>query len=157
MLDEWRSVRPDVDTSPIAISSRIQRLARYLVEELDAVAAEFGLSTKGDFDTLAALRRMSPAHELSPTRLAEAALITTGGMTSRIDRLEEAGLVERRADPTDRRALLIRLTDAGRVIVDDVLESNLVHQRRLVASLDAKDRESLQGHLRTLLLHYGDG
>ena len=156
VLEQWRAVRPDVDASTSAVVIRILRLASYLQAELDQGAADGGLSTKGDFDTLAALRRQTPRHELSPTQLAEAALITTGGMTSRLDRLEDAGLVERHADPSDRRALVIRLTDEGRRVVDQVLESNLEKQLHLLAALDSDDRIALAQLLRRLLVDLGD-
>lgn len=152
VLHEWRNVRPEMDVAPAAVVNRILRLARLLDVELEKVAAEHGLSTKGDFDTLAALRRHSPRPELSPTQLAEAALITTGGMTSRLDRLEESGLVTRRSDPADRRALVIELTEAGRRIVDAVLEASLARQRRLLEPLGAQERETLADLLRRLLL-----
>lgn len=155
-LDQWRAVRPDVDASTSAVVTRILRLASYLQVELDQGAVDGGLSTKGDFDTLAALRRQTPRHELSPTQLAEAALITTGGMTSRLDRLEDAGLLERHADPSDRRSLVIRLTDQGVDLVDQVLESNLERQRHLLAALDADDQSALAQLLRRILVNLGD-
>lgn len=155
-LDQWRAVRPDVDTSTSAVVTRILRLASYLQAELDQGAVDGGLSTKGDFDTLAALRRQTPRHELSPTQLAEAALITTGGMTSRLDRLEDAGLLERHADPSDRRSLVVHLTDRGVDLVDQVLESNLERQQHLLAALDADDQSALAQLLRRILVNLGD-
>jgi DNA-binding MarR family transcriptional regulator len=156
VMDEWQAARPDLDTSTIAVVARILRLASYLQTELEQGATDAGLSTKGDFDTLAALRRQTPRHELSPTRLADAALITTGGMTSRLDRLEDAGLVERHDDPSDRRALVIRLTDEGRTLVDQILESNLEKQDYLLVALDAGERSALAQLLRRLLINLGD-
>lgn len=155
-LEEWQTFRPELDASASAVVNRVLRLAQYLRSELDEVGAAFGLSTKGDFDTLAALRRHGPRHELSPTQLAEAALITTGGMTSRLDRLEDGGLVERRADPSDRRALLVCLTDAGRRVVDEVLESSLEKQQYLLEGLSPDEIETLARILRQLLVHLGD-
>lgn len=156
VLEQWRVVRPDIDASTSAVVDRIFRLASYLQAELDQGAAVVGLSTKGDFDTLAALRRQAPRHELSPTQLAEALLITTGGMTSRLDRLEDAGLVERHADPSDRRALVIRLTHRGCDVVDQVLESNVENQQHLLSPLDEDDRFALAQLLRRILVNLGD-
>jgi DNA-binding MarR family transcriptional regulator len=155
-LDEWRAVRPDVDASSSAVVNRILRLASYFEVELDADASRAGLSAKGDFDTLAALRRQTPAPELSPTQLAEAGLITTGGMTSRLDRLEHGGFIERHADPSDRRALLIHLTDRGEQTVDEILESKVATEQRLLKPLDRDDRIVLSGLLRRLLIGVGD-
>ena len=156
VVEEWGAARPDLDTSTTEVVARILRLASYLQTELEQGATEAELSTKGDFDTLAALRRQTPRHELSPTQLSEAALITTGGMTSRLDRLENAGLVERHADLSDRRALVIRLTDQGRELVDQILESNLERQDYLLAALDPDERTALAHLLRRLLVNLGD-
>ena len=156
VLEEWQMVRPDIDASGTGLVGRILRLARYLEPELNEVATKYGLSAKGDFDTLAALRRHPPLHELSPTQLAEAALITPGGMTSRLDRLEDGGYVERHADPRDRRALLVRLTNEGKRIVDNVLDSNIASQQHLLEALDRRDRATLARLLRRLLVHLGD-
>jgi len=156
VIEEWGAARPDLDTSTTEVVARILRLASYLQTELEQGATEAELSTKGDFDTLAALRRQTPRPELSPTQLAEAALITTGGMTSRLDRLEDAALVERLADPSDRRALVIRLTNEGRDLVDQILESNLERQDYLLAALDPDERAALAQLLRRLLFNLGD-
>ena len=156
LLEEWATARPDVDASSAAVVNRVLRLARYLENALNAVAADHGLSHKGDFDTLAALRRRRPEQQLSPTRLADAALITTGGMTTRLDRLERAGYVERRADPDDRRALLVRLTETGQTIVDKIFEANLEIQRESLRSIDPAQRATLAESLKTLLVDSGD-
>jgi DNA-binding MarR family transcriptional regulator len=154
-LAAWEQVRPDLDASPTAVINRVLRLAGYLEAGLDEVAASVGLSRKGDFDTLAALRRAGEAG-LSPTQLAEAAMITTGGMTSRLDRLERAGLIQRHIDPHDRRALRIHLTGAGQDIVDGLFESSLARQRQFLEPLSSRDRATLSRLLRGLLLHAGD-
>lgn len=156
VIQEWVSVRPNVDVLPLAVINRVLRLARYLESDLNAVAARYGLSHKGDFDTLAALRRRLPLNEMSPTDLAEAALITTGGMTSRLDRLEQAGLVRRVADPDDRRSLKVHITEEGRALVDDVFDASLERQRDALVALDRAEQETLAGLLKDLLIQSGD-
>ena len=157
VIEEWTNARPDIDISSAAVVNRVLRLARYFENELNAIAARHGLSHKGDFDTLAALRRRTPDQQLSPTQLAEAAMITTGGMTSRLDRLEKAGYLERRADPHDRRALLVQLTEAGAAIVDMILEANVASQQHSLRAVDTAQRAELADRLRLLLLDSGDG
>ncbi len=156
-LADWNAVRPDLDVSPNAVITRILRLASLLDAEFDATVAPFGLSRKGEYDTLAALRRARPGNGMSPTQLAAAALMTTGGMTSRLDRLEKAGLIERRPDPNDRRALLVALTAAGERLVDDIVAASLAKQERFLEPLDESDRATLAHLLRELLVHLGDG
>ena len=75
-------------------------------------AQECGL-LGSDFDILATLRRAGKP--LTPTVLYQSAMLSSGAMTARLDKLAERGLVERQAAPSDRRSLLVCLTDAGRV------------------------------------------
>jgi DNA-binding MarR family transcriptional regulator len=72
-------------------------------------------------------------------------------MTARVDKLAARGLVRRRRDPADRRGVLVRLTDAGRVAVDAALDGLLAHERGLLAALSAADRARLAELLRTLV------
>ena len=79
-------------------------------------------------------------------------MVTTGGMTNRLDRLEAAGLISREADPSDRRGKLIALTGEGRALVDAAAEGSPEERRRILATLPSADREKLAGLLRRLLL-----
>ena len=157
VLADWQLVKPELDATTTAVVSRVTRLAAYLEAQFAETVSRFGLSGKGDYDTLAALRRAKPNSALSPTQLADAAMITTGGMTSRIDRLEQAGYVERHTDPSDRRGLLVHLTKSGRRVVDETFEANLEWQRRLLADVSESERAALAHTLRGLLLRLGDG
>ncbi|HEY1292367.1 MAG TPA: MarR family transcriptional regulator [Chloroflexota bacterium] len=77
------------------------------IDRLDALAADaFGLN-RTDMRCLDLLGRMGPQ---TPTALAQALAFTTGGMTTVIDRLEQAGYARRRADPADRRRVIIEPT-----------------------------------------------
>jgi DNA-binding MarR family transcriptional regulator len=88
---------------------------------------------------------------LSPTRLYEAAMITSGGMTNRVDRLERAGLVERRSDPKDRRGKLIALTDAGKGVIDEMIGRHVANEERLLSVLTKTEQETLNTLLRKLI------
>lgn len=106
----------------------------------------------GWFDLLAALRRSGPPYELNPTELIRTTLLSSGGMTKRIDRLEEEGLVERRPDPDDRRGTLIRLTRRGRALTDRALETHVDNEERLLGPLTRAERKQLDALLRKLLV-----
>ncbi len=114
LVAAWQAERPDLDVRPMQVLSRISRLARHLDRERRSAFAAHGLES-WEFDVLAALRRQGAPYELSPGALLRATLVTSGTMTNRIDRLEEAGLVRRRPDPQDKRGVLVRLTAAGQV------------------------------------------
>lgn len=105
-----------------------------------------------EFDVLAALRRAGAPYELSPGQLVAETLVTSGTMTTRVDRLIERGFVQRRPDPRDRRGVLVQLTPTGQDVVDSALHSLLDHEQALIASLDPKDRTVLPRILRELLL-----
>jgi DNA-binding MarR family transcriptional regulator len=89
--------------------------------------------------------------EQNPTQLMRATLLSSGGMTKRLDRLAEAGLVERRPDPSDRRGTLVRLTRRGRSVVDRAVEDHVANEERLLSPLTTVDRRELDRLLRAIL------
>ena len=150
LVAAWQAERPDLDVRPMQVLSRVSRLARHLDRERRSAFAAHDLEP-WEFDVLAALRRQGAPYELSPGALLRATLVTSGTMTNRIDRLEEAGLVRRRPDPQDKRGVLVQLTDRGRAVADDALADLLVQERGLLAGLDTSERDQLASLLRLLL------
>jgi DNA-binding MarR family transcriptional regulator len=150
ILAQWRRERPDLDVEPIGLLGRLFRSAHLADENLAEGIAPHGLQP-GWFDLLAALRRSGRPYELNPTRLMETTMLSSGGMTKRLDRLDEAGLVQRRPDPADRRGTLVRLTRRGRAVIDKAVETHARNEERLLASLTQADRRALDGLLRKLL------
>ncbi len=151
ILEQWQRERPDLDASPIGIIGRISRLARELEQRLEPVYREHGLEP-GWYDVLATLRRSGPPYRLRPSEFSGALMLTSSGTTKRLDRLEQAGLIERAPDPGDRRGTLISLTAAGRKLVDAVSDAHLANERRLLATLTAAERRQLADLLRKLRL-----
>ncbi len=117
---------------------------------LGEMLVEHGLQT-GWFDLLAALRRAGAPYELNPTQLMRATMLSSGGMTKRLDRMVEAGLVERRPDPGDRRGTLVGLTRRGKTVIDKAVDAHLSNEERLLRSLSSAERRNLDELLRTLL------
>jgi DNA-binding MarR family transcriptional regulator len=149
----WRRERPDLDVAPLEVLSRVTRLARHLdLARRDAFDAH-GLEP-WEFDVLAALRRAGAPYSLSPGRLLQVTLVTSGTMTNRIDRLEAKGLVQRVPDPNDGRGVQVTLTDEGRSRVDDALTDLLGHERDILAALPPTDRDSLADLLRRLTVPF---
>lgn len=153
LVAAWRAERPELDTEPLHVLSRISRLARHLDRARRAVFSAHDMES-WEFDVLTALRRAGPPYELSPGRLLRATLVTSGTMTNRIDRLESAGLVRRSPDPQDKRGVIVRLTDSGRTRVDAAFDDLLDRERDLLASLSEDDRRTLAGLLRSLLVPF---
>jgi DNA-binding MarR family transcriptional regulator len=153
LLDAWRRERPDLDTAPLAVFSRVTRLARHLDRERRAAFAGHGLEAY-EFDVLTALRRAGPPYELSPGRLLRETLVGSGTMTNRLDRLETRGLVTRGPDPDDRRAVRVRLTDTGRIRADAAVADLLDREKALLGGLPEADRDRLAALLRDVLVHF---
>lgn len=156
ILQEWKRHRPDLDTSALAVVSRVLRASRLLQGELDAVAATYGLSHQGDLDALTELYRANRDRGLTPTELADALLLTGGGMTVRLHRLQKAGLVNRHPNPHDGRGVLVRLTPTGTDLVEHALPTVLDAQSKSVASLEHVERQQLADLLRAMLEGLGD-
>ncbi|PSL04704.1 MarR family transcriptional regulator [Haloactinopolyspora alba] len=155
LIQAWQRERPDLDVTPMAVLSRVSRLARHLDRARRAAFAEHGLEP-WEFDVLAALRRAGSPYELSPGVLLAQTLVTSGTMTTRVDKLTGRGLVSRRRDADDRRAVRVSLTELGKTSVDAALEGLLAHERSLLADLDGPERELLSGMLRTLVRPFDD-
>jgi DNA-binding MarR family transcriptional regulator len=151
ILEQWRAERPELDPSPIGVIGRISRLARELEQRLESVYREHGLEP-GWHDVLATLRRMGPPYRLRPTEFSSALMLTSSGTTKRLDRLEQAGLIERAPDPDDRRGTLITLTAAGHRLIDTVTEAHLDNERRLLDALSDDEQRRLADLLRKLQL-----
>lgn len=150
ILAQWKRERPELDVAALGIMGRLFRAAQLADAELGRGIAQHGLQP-GWFDLLAALRRAGRPFELNPTQLMTTTMLSSGGMTKRLDRLEEAGLVERRADPSDRRGTLVGLTKQGEELVDAALVTHVGNEERLLQPLSASERRALDGLLRKLL------
>ncbi|MGQ7297645.1 MarR family winged helix-turn-helix transcriptional regulator [Quadrisphaera sp. KR29] len=150
LVAAWARERPDLDASPLLVLSRVSRLAHHL-ERARAQAFAATELVQWEFDVLAALRRSGAPHELSPSALAAATLVTSGTMTTRIDRLAARALVERRPDPADRRGVIVRLTEQGARRVDAALADLLARERSVLDVLGPVQAEQLAALLRRLL------
>jgi DNA-binding MarR family transcriptional regulator len=151
ILEQWRSERPDLDPSPMGIFGRVSRIDAVAHEAIESLFRRHGL-TSADFDVLATLRRAGAPYRLTPTALSRSMMVSTGGTTKRLDRLEARGLVRRARDPSDRRGTLVSLTGKGRTTVDMLVVGHLENEQRLLGSLTRGQRETLAELLRELLL-----
>lgn len=150
-LAQWRKERPDVDVSPMAVLGRLNEAAsRIARDHLNPLFSRMGLQP-GEFDVLATLRRSGAPYALTPTALYEATMVTSGAMTGRLDRLEKAGLIQRVPHPTDRRGVVVQLTDRGRALIDEVLVAHVANEHRILAGLDTDEQRLLAGLLKKLI------
>lgn len=156
MRQDWARAEPDLDTSPLEVAGRLLLCAAYLERAIDEALRPLGLSF-GDFDVINTLRRRADADGTNPRALAASALVTSGAMTSRLDRLERAGLVERRSDPGDRRAIRVRLTPTGQERAVMALDAVLAADRQFLDPLDPDDHTTVAGALKRLLVRAEPG
>jgi DNA-binding MarR family transcriptional regulator len=150
IVEEWRRERPDLDPSAKEVTGRIVRLASLFQQAYSDTFGPLGLND-GDYGVLAPLRRAGAPHELTPTELAKHRMMTSGGMTAALDRLERKGFVARVPNPADRRGSLVRLTAAGHDVMEHAMTQHARTEQRLVASLDDDERTQLSVLLRKLL------
>ncbi len=149
--EQWRQQLPDLDTAGMVVLGRLAEAAQLIARDhLNPLFARFGLQP-GEFDVLATLRRSGPPYRLTPTTLYEAAMISSGSMTNRLDRLEKAGLVQRLPNPEDGRGTLVGLSEAGLALIDETVNAHVANQRRVLAGLDAAEQVQLAGLLEKLL------
>ena len=151
IFEQWAVERPELDRSAMIALARILRAARLVELEMGKVFSGFEL-TRGEFDVLASLRRAGAPYRRNPSDLAATLLMSTGAMTNRIDRLEDALLVRRLPDPADRRGILVELTRRGREVVDRVLTVHVANEERILGGLSGDDRLALANLLRKLLV-----
>ncbi|MCX4400716.1 MarR family winged helix-turn-helix transcriptional regulator [Streptomyces sp. NPDC059837] len=154
IIEQWATVRPDLDTAAMEVFGRVFRLARTMGDRMEKAYAPHGIS-RGEFDVLATLRRSDAPYTLSPRQLSATLMLTTGGMTGRLDKLERAGLLRRSPDPHDRRGLQVTLTDKGLRLIDEAVTAGLAVQTEALAHLDEERAGQLADLLRELLMGTG--
>ncbi|WP_020118315.1 MarR family winged helix-turn-helix transcriptional regulator [Streptomyces canus] len=148
VVRQWHTVHPGLDTGPMEIIGRVNRCAALLQQAEDAPLRRAGLS-RPEFDLLGALRRTG--HELTPGDLARETFSSGAAVTKRLKQLTERGLVERRGDTRDRRVAHVRLTDAGRELVDGILPEQLEYETAVLSVLTPEARDELAARLGELL------
>ena len=148
-LDDWLAQMPDVDPQIEAARQRIGRLSRVFVRVLEAVAAE-GSVTVGDLETLSVLRRHDGT--ASPGQIAVTLGLTSGTVSSRLRRLERAGLVDPGdLDPDDARVRRVRITEAGVRVWRSGTERRTQREAELFGDLEPAQVRALNTALATLL------
>ncbi|WP_233490616.1 MarR family winged helix-turn-helix transcriptional regulator [Paracoccus sediminilitoris] len=146
----WRRERPDLDVEAMEIIGRLNELSALITRDhLQPGFDRFGLQG-GEFDVLATLRRAGAPYRLTPTALYEATMLSSGGMTARLDRLQARDLIRREPNPDDRRGTLVGLTEAGLALIDRAIGPHAENETRLLSALTGDERAQLNGLLARL-------
>jgi DNA-binding MarR family transcriptional regulator len=150
IVEQWAGVRPRKEMEPYQVTARISRIGLHIARRQEEAFSRLGLN-RGEVGVLGALRFAGPKQQLSPTRLFKGLMLSSAGITSRLDRLERRGYVRRKPDPGDRRGVLVELTAEGRAVLDEAVSANAGSEQGLLANLSRQEQKDLAGLLRKLL------
>jgi DNA-binding MarR family transcriptional regulator len=150
LLARWATIRPGQDMGPYQVTARISRISLHIARRQEEMFERFGLN-RGEVGVLGALRTAGPPHRLSPTHLFKSLMLSSAGITSRLDRLEGRGLVRRIPDPHDRRSVEVELTDEGRKLLEEAVAANTRSESTLLAELTPREAATLSRLLRKML------
>ena len=142
LVGQWRGERPDLDLDAMATVARLLLVAAAIQRELAQRAAAYGVRV-AEADVLFTLRRSGPPYRLLPSKLSDSLLVSSGTLTNRLDRLESKGLIERHPNPEDRRSVEVALTERGRELADQAVTEHVENEQRMLASLTAQERRTL--------------
>lgn len=160
IVAQWAEQVPDMDVSGMQVLGRLHRAYLKYQSALNVLFDRHGINTAA-FDVLAALRRSGSPYRMTAGQLAESSMVTTGGITMRLDRLEQAGLATRERDPADRRVVYAQLTDKGLVVVEETARAHFANEAKMLAGLSDPERRQLSVLLRklehSLEVNIGDG
>lgn len=153
LLASWQARRPELDFTPVGVISRLARVRSHIDYAIAALFEEHGLSGP-DFAVLVTLARIGDDGRISQRRLMDELGLTSGTISVRINRLVEAGLVDRQDDPQSKRNTIITLTAGGRELFERVVPAHISNERRLLAALSDDEEQTLAALLRKLLVEF---
>ena len=142
IADSWARELPGARTHSIAVITPLWRTAKALADDRRRTLAALDLDPS-TLDLLSVIRRAGPPYELTTRKITDRTLVTAGAISQRIARAEEAGLVSRSPSTASRRAVAVRLTDAGHELIETAVRQLLDHESRLVEALTEAERAVL--------------
>jgi DNA-binding MarR family transcriptional regulator len=152
-LAVWLREIPELDARTEGIVDRINVLQRVIRKTHDDTLEQFGLSW-GEVQVLSSIRYGGAPYRSTPGRLASQLGLSSGAMTARLDKMEEAGLIRRLRDPDDRRGVFIELTDRGRELWEETIAVQAEKESLVQATLSERDQDRLNDLLRRLVLAF---
>jgi DNA-binding MarR family transcriptional regulator len=152
-LETIHLVLPDLDLEVEGIVDRIGGIARRINRAMDETLGELGLDN-AEYKALSVLAQSGPPHRSTPGRLAKRMELSSGAMTNRLDRLEEAALIRRVPDPHDRRGVKLELTDDGERVWTESTSAQARKEARVASALTKREQTQLNSLLRKLMLEF---
>jgi len=152
-LDTIRERLPMLDPEVEGIVDRIGGLQRRFKRAMDETLDEFDLDWS-EYKLLSLLTREGEVYRSSPGKLARIMELSSGAMTNRLDRLEQAGLVRRLPDPDDRRGILVELTREGKRVYEDAVGAQGRKESLVASALSVPEKKQLNALLRRLMIEF---
>ena len=151
-IAKWQAERPDIDSSAKAVVGRVVRLEDRILQIVNPALRPFGLKYPS-YSVLVTLRVNGEPFEMSPKLLKHSLLLTSGGLSTLLERIEQRGLIERLPDPNDRRGVIVRLTSKGRELADRAMVVHAQVEHQIIAGLSKEEQSLLAKMLGKLLRH----
>lgn len=150
-MRRWRREFPDIDCSGKAVVGRLLHLREVFLAAIDRTLAKHRLKYPA-FAVLATLRVQGAPYRMSPKALLDSLILTSGGLSNLLRRLEKAGHIRRMADEMDGRGVIVELTAQGRRVVEPAMRDHALTERRLVAMLSSAEQQQVGRALARLML-----
>lgn len=154
-LEIWAREIPDLDPVTEGIIERIQILAFNVNQAMDETLDKYELDRRS-FHLLGRLRRHGPPYRVSAGKLATELRLSSGAMTNRLDRMENAGLVRRLPDPADRRGTLVEPTELGHALWDKTVGAAARREAAFSSVLTHAEKDRLHDLLRAFMVAFPD-
>jgi DNA-binding MarR family transcriptional regulator len=152
-LESIRDRLPMLDAEVEGIVDRIGGLNRRFHRAMDETLAEFNLDYS-EHKLLGLLHREGEVYRSSPGKLARVMELSSGAMTNRLDRMEEAGLLRRLPDPADRRGILVELTPEGKRLYENAIGVQGRKEELIASALTDSEKKELNALLRRLMIEF---
>ncbi|MGH1362208.1 MAG: MarR family winged helix-turn-helix transcriptional regulator [Calditrichia bacterium] len=150
LIAEWEEERPELNTDAMAVVGRIILLGNLLEKRASAALKPFGMHYT-DLDVLATLRRSGAPYRLTPTELLGSVLLTSGAMTTLLNRLEKAGHITREPDPNDGRIKAVKLTAEGKALIDQAIKVRFQEATGSITELSSAESRQFEALLKKLM------
>ncbi|QRV01973.1 winged helix-turn-helix transcriptional regulator [Arcanobacterium phocisimile] len=152
VIAQWLVQRPELDTDPLEVFSRLIRLTRHVERMRKTVFARNALES-WEFDMLTALRRQ-PDHTLTAGQLMKETLVSSGTVTNRLDRMARKGLLERHTDERDGRIVHVKATALGIERADAAFADLLSVEADILTMFKLEDNAQAAAYMRRLLCYF---
>jgi DNA-binding MarR family transcriptional regulator len=142
LISAWATERPDVSMASLRVSLPLRRALQSAEARRARLLAKHGV-TAATLDLLVALRRAGEPYVRTPSELARLLVLSSGGVSQRLERLEEAGLLERRVNTDDRRVVYVQLTELGLQTLDTLIGEYMRHEDAMLDGLTDRQLDQL--------------